>query len=761
MNTLNPLNHHAEPDDCTVDPLDQALTGPDDEVDKALSRWKQGGQDPDARAYLDEHPELAANRSVVMGLAFEEFEQRLSKGEQVEVDAFAARFPICQSTLAKLLKFGDLAEHRFCVQEGQVPWPRPGQSLLGFQVVRMLGRGAFARVYLAREKALGNRPVALKVSQRGGAEADILGRLRHDNIVPVYSIQPDPLSDLTVVCMPYLGSATLENVLDHGFGHIPLSPEGSVGHVSNVAGQGERRGESPTWAPRQAETILEATRPAANEVEWLSTSKPSKTLLRGSYVEGVLELGWQLAEALAFVHDQGIYHRDLKPSNVLVRPDGRPMLLDFNLSFDAQALEKAALGGTPLYMSPEQLRAMDDHSKALCLLDGRSDLYSLGVILYELLSGALPFGDIPGSLTQVQQELQLRQPRGPRSLREVNRQVDRKLAGIIEKCLAFQPADRYQTAQELATALRSCRSGGRRLRSWLAYHPKMAWAMASALVLLATVWTAVAAFRPPYRERQLQQGMEALRTADYARAADFFNDALARQDSALFRLARARAYQGMAQWREAIDDLRQADLLQPNGQTKACLGYAYSKLDPPLWDRARNHYDAAIKAGFHSAIVHNNLGYCFMERRGGSPGAIQNFREAIRMDPGFQLAYYNRALVDLKPGVGNHYFVTPEGLQAMAKVFEVGPVNGQHHLDAARLYAVAKQLEPRWKELALYHLEEAIQKGMTNPNMDREPMFKSLLGEPAFQRLLHMRPTQTSAPVAVIERDQDPFQRFD
>ena len=94
--------------------------------------------------------------------------------------------------------------------------PNAQQRQIG-SLLRELGRGAFAHVYLARQPALGNRMVVVKVAQYGSAEAETLGRLAHRNIVPVYSVVEDPATHMTAVCMPYLGSATLLDVLDLGY----------------------------------------------------------------------------------------------------------------------------------------------------------------------------------------------------------------------------------------------------------------------------------------------------------------------------------------------------------------------------------------------------------------------------------------------------------------------------------------------------------------------------------------------------------------
>ena len=124
--------------------------------------------------------------------------------------------------------------------------------------------------------------------------------------------------------------------------------------------------------------------------------RPDAILRKGSYVDGIIHLAVQLADALAHSHGRGICHRDLKPSNVLMTPDGRPLVLDFNLSVDQRVLT-AKIGGTVPYMAPEELAVLFEksHDTGRRHYDPRSDLFSLGVIVYELLTGTLPFGAIP------------------------------------------------------------------------------------------------------------------------------------------------------------------------------------------------------------------------------------------------------------------------------------------------------------------------------------------------------------------------------
>ncbi|MCI0422094.1 MAG: serine/threonine protein kinase [Acidobacteria bacterium] len=173
----------------------------------------------------------------------------------------------------------------------------------------------------------------------------------------------------------------------------------------------------------------------------------------GKSIQVSLDLVKQVAEALDYAHSKGIVHRDIKPANIIVTPDGRARITDFGIAKLAvtQLTMPGEALGTPAYMSPEQVTG--DH------LDGRSDLFSLGIILYSMLVGQKPFtGE---NATTVMFNITYKEPI---PLTRLNPSLDPRFDGFIEHALAKRPADRYQSGREFADDLESlCQ--GRTLRS--------------------------------------------------------------------------------------------------------------------------------------------------------------------------------------------------------------------------------------------------------------------------------------------------------
>jgi serine/threonine protein kinase/tetratricopeptide (TPR) repeat protein len=388
--------------------------------------------------------------------------------------------------------------------------PAVGETVGEFRLFACLGRGVRGAVFLADQPSLANRPVVLKVTPRDGREHLSLAQLRHPHIVPLYSIQDLAGRDLRLLCMPYLGGVSLGQLLTE-LDEIPVS---------------RRSGRDLLGALDRAQAGAPFSVPGEG---------PARPFLsRASYLQAVGWIGACLADALHFAHRRGLVHLDLKPTNILLAADGTPMLLDFHLAQPPIRPDESAprwMGGTPHYMSPEQRAAMikiREGQAVAVAVDGRSDIYALGVVLYHLLGGAISIGPYP--------LLRIKFRRLPG--------VPMGLADIVARCLAFDPGDRYPDAAVLAEDLRRHladlplrgvpnRSLTERLGKWWRRHPhgliRAATTVAVSAALILAVWLIVggeARQRLRRAESLLAEGGKQIDGHDYPGALRSLNQGL-------------------------------------------------------------------------------------------------------------------------------------------------------------------------------------------------------------------------------------------
>jgi serine/threonine protein kinase len=371
-------------------------------------RWRQGER-PLAEEYLAHYPEVRGDPEAAIDLIHEEICLREEHGVPAATPEILSRFPQWRAELEVLLGC-----HRLLEPLPPTPrFPLAGETLGDFRLLAELGRGARGRVFLATQPALADRPVVLKITPRGGGEHLALARLQHTHIVPLYAVYDDPARDLRLLCMPYFGGTTLTRLLDALRDRSPSQRSGR----DLLAALDRAQAEQPMALPAQG---------------WAR-----QFLARASYVQSVCWIGACLAEALHYAHARGLVHLDLKPSNVLLAADGQPMLLDFHLAQEPLHPDRPLperLGGSPPYMAPEQRAALDALREGRPIptgVDGRSDLYALGVLLYEALSGTRP-------------------ARPAAALHRRSPGVSVGLSDVVHKCLAPDPDGRYADAAALA-----------------------------------------------------------------------------------------------------------------------------------------------------------------------------------------------------------------------------------------------------------------------------------------------------------------------
>jgi serine/threonine protein kinase/Tfp pilus assembly protein PilF len=446
---------------------------------------------------MSEAPRAVVDESLesLVGQVADEFLRRQRDGERPAVEEYIARYPQAAEVLRPVLaSLGllDLSRSGRDASAGAgsgdpAPAPEGAAGTLGdFRILREVGRGGMGVVYEAEQISLGRR-VALKVLpfastldakqlQRFKNEAQAAAGLHHTNIVPVFATGCE--RGVHYYAMQFVEGQTLAAVIDE-LRHAAEPPPNSEPRPSE---SGAEVGIKTTaYASLPDGLASDPTSPKAAFSTEPSTRSPA-------YFRGVAQLGVQAAEALEHAHDMGVVHRDVKPANLLVDGRGHLWVTDFGLAHcqsQAGLTMSGDLVGTLRYMSPEQALAKR------VMVDHRTDVYSLGVTLYELLTLEPAFNG--RDRQELLRQIAFEEPRRPTSH---NKALPVELETIVLKAMEKNPAERYATAQELAEDLdrylrdepiRAKRpSLVMRLRKWARRHQPVVWS-AAAFLLLALI----------------------------------------------------------------------------------------------------------------------------------------------------------------------------------------------------------------------------------------------------------------------------------
>jgi len=645
-------------------------------------QWRGGDIDPDAAAALSDHSGLVGHKSIVLDLAYEEYCLREEAGAAPDPGSFCARFGSYRGSLRKVIDAHQLlADHPGLLDAPAVKWPAAGETVEGLELVGELGRGAFGRAYAAFDPQTG-RPCVLKLSTGRSAEAQVIGGLRHPNVIDVYWART--IGGLSAVCMPLVGTVTLDEAREAAFAASP---------------------------PATTDALLAAIDPAG------SVADDGPTVLRTGepYHVGVAAVAERVADALAYLHRSGVAHGDLKPSNVVLGPGGRPYLIDFNLSV-AGDLPAGVPGGTLPYMAPELLRVVAGGKRAAGLSAAKADVYAFGATVFELLTGRLP-ADPPKEREAAAAAAGLLARRsGPVRVRSLAPAVPVAVARVVERCLAADPADRPEAAAaagELHRYLRAVRDRGVRWRrrGWAALACVTVGLAGVGLVLKADPAAPAAPAAPVAREP--------------VTAAEFFD--------------RGMAFLRQGMFPSALSDFTTSNRLEPRPRAVAYMAYCLGRMHQH--ESAAAVGRMVFEKGMAEPAFLNNLGYSLAES-GQPEQAIPHLEEALRQAPQLRPARYNLAVARYrtmqKQGLKN---TDPACVAAIDAVLGTGPASAWMLHLAASIYAVNTPLDPDLRVRAIRCLVLAVRKGMSPDRFARDAVFRPRLGnDPEFRQILEMTP---------------------
>jgi WD40 repeat protein/serine/threonine protein kinase len=414
----------------------------------------------------------------------EDFMARCRRGERPTVSEYTAKHPELAEQIRgrfpALLVMEDLGS---IGGESTVPFiPKGADDSAGprqlgeYRILRQVGRGGMGVVYEAVQESLG-RHVALKVLpfhagltgtqlERFRREARAGARLHHTNIVPVFGVGED--KGVHYYAMQFIQGQSLDAVLRElkqlrpAHQGSPLSVPAARSQLTSRIAQGLLTGQFPQ-APLAGEAAPADGKPAEAHP---ACAGPARKVGDGTssgiethhceltgpsiaeYFRGVARVGVQVAEALDYAHRNGILHRDIKPSNLLLDTQGTVCVTDFGLAKADDSGELTNPGdivGTVRFMAPERFQGQ---------ADPRSDVYGLGITLYELLTLRPAYED--SNRARLIEKVSHEDPPRPR---KVDPLIPRDLETIVLKAVAKEPADRYPTAEALALDLRRYLAG--------------------------------------------------------------------------------------------------------------------------------------------------------------------------------------------------------------------------------------------------------------------------------------------------------------
>jgi serine/threonine protein kinase len=540
-------------------------------------------------------------------------EQLLDGGDSILLDEYCQKYPLLREALERKYKIMKALEEAFTEQD------LGGTEIGDYLIVEEIGRGGMGVVYLALQQSL-HRYVALKILPFGftydsgsimrfRSEAQNIARFNHPNIVPVYSMGEE--KGICYIAMALVPGLSLNKVL-----------------------QGLRCFPPDKWSATMVRDII-YTHPdfirlkirddRTGNPESISITRDT-SLWNKPYPSFVLTLCAEIADALSYAHKNGICHGDLKPPNIMLTHGGLPMIVDFGLAKDMRPLRNTQSQdfiGTIAYAAPEHITRN--------IISPASEIWSLGVTMYEMLSPSPPFqcNDVAGTVERILKT-------DPPLLRKGMKSLPKDVETVVFKCLEKAPENRYARADLLKEDINNfllskpimAKPIGRlgRVRKW-AKRNRLVSTLYCALAILLMVGSFVAlnsSIRGHMVEGDRYQGegkyLEAMKSYESALKL-LFVPFLSHKTKAGVLSRMGDAWSAMGKYEKAINSYEYALQVDPHHVSALCdMGDVY--FERGQYEKARAYYDQII----HLSPQDRGSFY----RRGKVHKEVGSYREALR-----------------------------------------------------------------------------------------------------------------------------------
>ena len=521
------------------------------------------------------------------------------------------------------------------------PADRDTKRIGDFELLREIGRGGMGVVYEARQISL-DRRVAVKLLPfaavldskqiaRFKNEAQAAAHVQHPNIVPVFAIGVE--RGVHYYAMQMIDGQPLDQALRE----LRAGRRQRQASVRSLAVEtlGQHAGDA-SLAPSPSPPVASDTqddRQAATRSSVLTAAASS----RREYFETVLRLGIQAADALHSAHEYGVVHRDIKPSNLLGDAEGKLWVTDFGLARcqrDVSLTKTGDVVGTMRYMSPEQATGQS------ALVDQRTDIYSLGVTLYELLClrPAYPEENSAALLRQLDRD-------EPPRLRQIQPDIPADLETVVQKAMAKSREDRYETARQLAEDLRRVLEGKpthakpptfpERVWKWARRHQRTV-SLGMAASILSVIALVVATLMIAREKSRAERNL--------ARANRYFHDARGMLDR--FGLQLADKLSDVPGAEQVRQELLQETLEYYQGFLADVQGDPHLQLDMALTAGQVAALTEAIGSSTEAVLEHQRTLRLFEELVASRPGNLDQEKHLARAHNNLALALHRAGRID-------------------------------------------------------------------------------------------------------------------